>query len=118
MSYLHLRRDDPSIESLHGVVFKIRRTLGTTAFGVNEVRLAPGAAGREHDESDTGHEEVYAVLDGSGVFTVDGERVEVSPGDFLRVDAGTVRQPVAEPDGLRFLAIGGTPRDWDGRPSL
>jgi hypothetical protein len=58
VSYIHLRHDDPSIESVHGVFFKIRRALGTTSFGVNEVRLPRGAAGPEHDESDTGHEEV------------------------------------------------------------
>lgn len=97
---------------------KVRRALGTTAFGVNEVRLPPGAAGVEHDESDTGHEEVYAIIGGSGVFTVDGERVEVAAGDFLRVDPGTMRQPIAGPDGLRFLSIGGTQRAWDGRETL
>jgi mannose-6-phosphate isomerase-like protein (cupin superfamily) len=82
------------------------------------VRLPPGAAGNEHDESDTGHEEVYAIVGGSGVFTVGGERVEVVAGDFLRVDPGTMRQPIAGPDGLRFLSIGGTPRTWDGRETL
>ena len=35
----------------------------------------PGIEGPEHDEVDTGHEEVYIVLEGSGTFTIDGEAV-------------------------------------------
>lgn len=118
MSYRHLRADDPAIEVVGGVFLKIRRALGTTAFGVNEVRLPPGAAGNEHDESDTGHEEVYAVTRGSGAFMIDGKRIEVAAGDFLRVDPETTRQPIAGPEGLRFLSIGGTARRWDGRHTL
>jgi mannose-6-phosphate isomerase-like protein (cupin superfamily) len=51
-------------------------------------------------------EEVYFVLDGSGVMRLDGEEVELKQGRFLRVDPGTTRRPVAGPDGLVFLAIG------------
>ena len=119
MSYTYLRGDDPEIEVFMGTFRKIRRALGTSAFGVNEVRLPAGAAGREHDETDTGHDEVYAIIAGSGTFQVDGEQIEVRPGDYLRVEPGTVRQPVARPDGLRFLAIGAKPQPaYDGRESL
>ncbi len=98
---------------------KIRRALGATAFGINEVRLPPGAAGREHDESDTGHEEVYVCIAGGGTFDVAGETIELRPGDYLRVDPGTTRLPTAGPDGFRFLVIGATPqREYDGRESL
>ena len=38
--------------------FKIRRALGTTAFGINEFRMPAGFEGPEHDEVETGHEEV------------------------------------------------------------
>ena len=86
MGYTLLNRDDPSIESFRGAFFKIRRALGTTAFGINEVRLPAGAEGLEHDEVETGHEEVYIVLEGGGTFTVDGEAVDVGAGDYLRVD--------------------------------
>ena len=86
MSYTYLRGDDPEIEVFMGTFRKIRRALGTSAFGVNEVRLPAGAAGREHDETDTGHDEVYAIIAGSGTFQVDGEQIEVRPGDYLRVE--------------------------------
>ena len=119
MAYTHLTADDPSIESFRGVFLKVRRALGTTAFGLNEIRLPPGAEGREHDESATGHEEVYVVLDGAGTFTVDGEAVHVSAGDYLRVDAASTRLAVAGSDGMRFLAIAGKPLPaYDGRETL
>ena len=100
MGYTLINRDDPSIESFRGAFFKIRRALGTTAFGINEVRFPPGIEGPEHDELDTGHEEVYIVLEGSGTFTIDGEAVAVGGGDYLRVDAD------AEAAGRRRAATG------------
>ena len=48
--YTLINRDDPSIDSFHNVFFKIRLALGTTAFGINEVRLPAGMEGIEHDE--------------------------------------------------------------------
>lgn len=119
MSYTHLNADDPAVEVFRGVFLKMRRGLGTTGFGINEIRLAPGAAGAEHDESDTGQEEVYAILEGSGTFTIDGTAVGVVAGDYLRVDPGTMRVPVAGDDGLRFIAVGAKPQpEYDGRQSL
>ena len=119
MAYTLLHKDDPSIESFRGVFLKIRRALGTTAFGINEVRLAPGMAGVEHDETDTGHEEVYLALEGAGTFTVDGEEVAFAAGDYLRVSPAATRLVVAGPDGLRFVAVAAKPQPaYDGRESL
>jgi mannose-6-phosphate isomerase-like protein (cupin superfamily) len=119
MAYTLVHGDDPGIESFRGVFMKIRRALGATAFGINEIRLPPDAAGIEHDEAATGHEEVYLVLDGSGVMTVDGEGVAVTTGDYVRVDAAATRQVRAGPDGLRFLAVGAQEAEsYDGRESL
>jgi quercetin dioxygenase-like cupin family protein len=119
MSYTHLPKDDPSIESFRGAFLKVRRALGTTVVGVNEIRLPPGASGREHDERDTGHEEIYFVVEGTGTFTVDGDAIAVGPGDYLRVDPEAVRVASAGDDGLRFLALGGQPHStYDGRESL
>ena len=119
MAYTLLHGDDPAIESFRGVFMKIRRALGATAFGINEVRLPPGAAGMEHDEAGTGHEEVYLVLDGDGLVTVDGETVSVTTGDYVRVDAAATRQVRAGPEGMRFLAVGAQQAEtYDGRESL
>jgi quercetin dioxygenase-like cupin family protein len=119
MTYTLVNHDDPSVESFRGVFFKIRRSLGTTAFGINEIRLPAGAEGIEHDETETGHEEVYVVLSGSGTFTVDGESVPVGDGDYLRVDAEARRTVVAGDDGIVFLAVAAQPKpEYDGRASL
>ena len=119
MGYTYLRCNDPSIETFRGVFLKIRRALGTSAFGINEIRLPAGADGVEHDEIDTGHEEVYIVLEGDGTFTIEGETVPVAPGDYLRVDPDATRQVHAGANGMRFIAVAAQPRDeYDGRPSL
>ena len=89
-----------------GAVRFVRRVLGVEAFGINWFELAPGAEGLEHDEADSGQEEVNVVIEGSGVWRVDGEEVPVSRGTFMRFDPETTRQPVAGPDGMTFVAIG------------
>jgi quercetin dioxygenase-like cupin family protein len=119
MSHILLRADDPTVETFRGVFFKIRRALGTTAFGINEVRLPAGAEGIEHDEVETGHDEVYLVLEGDGRFRIDGEDVPVATGDYLRVPAGATRKACAGGDGLRFVVVAGKPlAEYDGRASL
>ena len=119
MGYTLVNHDDPSIASFRDVFFKMRRSLGTTAFGINEVRLPAGLEGIEHDEVETGHEEVYIVLEGSGTMTVDGEPVTLGSGDYLRVDAASTRLVNAGADGLTYIVVAGKPLpEYDGRPSL
>ena len=119
MGYTLINHNDPSIESFHGAFFKIRRALGSNSIGINEVRFPAGAEGPEHDELDTGHEEIYIVLEGTGTFTIDGAGVTVGPGDYLRVDADAKRQAAAGPDGMTFIAIGAEVKsEYDGRESL
>jgi quercetin dioxygenase-like cupin family protein len=86
-----------------------RRTLGATAFGINQFDLPPGAEGFEHDESSSGQQEVYVFLAGSGVVHVDGEEISVHPGRYLLVQPGTIRKPVAGPEGLSWVAVGAVP---------
>jgi uncharacterized cupin superfamily protein len=119
VTYTLIREDDPAVETFRGVFRKMRIALGTTAFGINEVRLPGGTAGFEHDEVETGHEEVYVVLGGTGRFRIDGEEVAVGPGDYLRIAADATRQAIAGPDGMRFIVVGARPDPgYDGRPSL
>lgn len=119
MGYTLVNHDDPSVESFRDMFFKMRRSLGTTAFGINEVRLPAGLDGIEHDEVETGHEEVYIVLEGSGTMKVDGDAVALGEGDYLRVDAGSTRLVTAGVAGLTFVVVAGRPLpEYDGRPSL
>jgi mannose-6-phosphate isomerase-like protein (cupin superfamily) len=90
-----------------GMVRFVRKALGARAFGFNYFTIPPLTTGREHDHAEENLEEVYVVLDGSGVMKVDGEEIDLRPGVFLRVDPASTRVPVAGPDGLEFVAFGG-----------
>jgi mannose-6-phosphate isomerase-like protein (cupin superfamily) len=105
----HTVIDATDVEPSFGVFRKMRIALGVTGFGMNQVELPPGAAGKEHDEADGGQEEVYVVLSGSGVMRIDGEDVELVEGRWLRVDPAHTRQPVAGPEGMTLIMVGGTP---------
>jgi mannose-6-phosphate isomerase-like protein (cupin superfamily) len=98
-----------------GAVRFVRRQLGVEAFGVNWFELPPGAAGHEHDEEESGQEEVNVVVRGSGSWRVDGEDVPVRVGTFLRFDPGTTRCPVAGPDGMTFIGIGARRGSYEPR---
>ena len=90
----------------------VRMTLGVTAFGINAYTAA--SAGdevvEEHDETTLGHEEVYVVVTGHAVFTVDGEELEAPAGTLVFLDdPAQKRHAVAREPGTTVLAIGGVP---------
>jgi hypothetical protein len=89
-----------------GMVRFVRRELGVQAFGINWYELPPGTEGREHDERETGQEEVNVIVRGGGVYRIDAVEVPAREGDFFRFDPETTRQPVAGPDGLTMIAVG------------
>jgi quercetin dioxygenase-like cupin family protein len=101
-----IRIDELPGEGPGGAVRFLRRALGATAFGINHFTLPAGARGHEHDERESGQEEVVLVLEGSGTLVVDGEEVELSPGVAVRLDPEATRVPVAGHDGLVFVTIG------------
>jgi hypothetical protein len=49
------------------------------------------------------------VLSGSAEVDVDGERVAIDPKTFIRVGPSAKRKIVPGDDGVRLLALGGTP---------
>jgi mannose-6-phosphate isomerase-like protein (cupin superfamily) len=115
MAYSIVRVEDIEPSGPGGAVRFVRRELGVQAFGINWFEIPPGTEGREHDEADTGQEEVNVVISGSGVYRIDGEEVPVSAGTFLRFDPETRRVPVAGPDGLTLIAIGARPGSYEPR---
>ena len=117
MGHTILNVDELEAAGPGGAVRFVRRELGCEAFGINWFDLPPGAEGLEHDESDTGQEEVNVVVAGSGRWRIDGEEVPVRAGTFLRFDPETVRCPVAGPDGLTFIAVGTRRGSYDVRAS-
>jgi hypothetical protein len=85
----------------------VREHLGIKAFGINA--FTPGEDAlliNEHDESGSGQEELYIVLDGTATFELDGETVEATAGTMVFVSPETRRK--ATGDGT-VLVLGGTP---------
>ena len=117
MTFSIVRADD-ELESIGGGLYKVRRALGATAFGINELRFPGGATGFQHDESQTEPEEVY-FISGDAIFDGDGDDVEVAAGDYLRVDPLSERIFLAGGDGVRILVAGARkPEVYDGRATL
>jgi hypothetical protein len=89
-----------------GAVRFVRRELGVAAFGINWYEIPPNTEGHEHNEQETGQEEVNVIIGGSGVYRVEGEEIPIRTGTFMRFDPETTRVPVAGPDGLTMIAVG------------
>ena len=98
-----------------GAVRFVRRELGVEAFGINWYEIPPNTEGREHDERESGQEEVNVVVRGSGIYRVEGQDIPVCAGTFLRFDPETTRVPVAGPDGLTMIAVGAPRGSYEPR---
>jgi mannose-6-phosphate isomerase-like protein (cupin superfamily) len=99
------------MEAVFGGGFvKARAALGVSAFGMQIIQLPPDYADYpEHDHAESGQEEVFVTLSGSGWMDVEGERVDMDGETLVRVSAPDRRKVHAGPDGLRMLVIGGAP---------
>jgi uncharacterized cupin superfamily protein len=85
----------------------LRRDLGVTTFGFNQLILAPGQRGRIHRHA--AQEEVYLVLEGTLSLLVEGEEQTLEVGELIRVAPEVRRQLLNRgPDPLRMLALGGS----------
>jgi mannose-6-phosphate isomerase-like protein (cupin superfamily) len=93
-----------------GGFVKARAELGVSSFGMQVIQMPPNYADYpEHDHADSGQEEVFLTLTGSGWMDIEGERVDLDGETFVRVGAGAKRKIHAGPEGIRVLAIGGAP---------
>ncbi len=85
----------------------LRRQLGVTSFGLNEIVLEPGQRGRIHRHRE--QEEVYLVVEGALTLVVEAEEQTLERGELVRVGPELRRQLVNRgPDRLVLLAIGGS----------
>jgi uncharacterized cupin superfamily protein len=86
----------------------VRYFFGIDAFGVNAYRAKTGdSAVPEHDETDSGHAELYYVATGGARFTIDGEDVDAPAGTFVYLaDPATTRAAHATADDTVVVAIG------------
>ena len=85
----------------------LRRQLGVTSFGMNQIVLEPRQRGRIHRHQR--QEEVYLVLEGTLTLVVEGEEQALARGELARVAPEVRRQLVNRgPERLVLLALGGT----------
>jgi quercetin dioxygenase-like cupin family protein len=84
----------------------LRRQLGVSSFGMNQIVLAPGQRGRIHRHKN--QEEVYLVLEGTLTLLLEAERTELAVGEVIRVAPQVRRQLVNRgPGRVVVVALGG-----------
>ena len=88
----------------------VREGLGITAFGAQIMDLPPDYETKSHSESDSGQEELYVALSGSGAVVMgDGERAQLDSDHLVAVAPETDRTLTSGPEGLRVLCVGSAP---------
>ena len=92
----------------------LRRELGVTAFGINQITLQQGQRLRIHRH--TYQEEVYFVVRGRLNLIIEGnEELELGEGELVRVPASVRRQIVNRSDRPCTLIAVGAAGDHHGR---
>lgn len=110
MSDYTAKRIDEMEAAFGGGFVKARAELGVTSFGMQVIQMPPDYSDYPlHDHAESGQEEVFLALKGSGWIEIDGERVELEPDLFVRVGPVPKRKVFAGPEGLRMLALGAAP---------
>lgn len=109
MSGYAVKRVDELPTLWGGFAKLVRPGLEITAFGANIMDLPPDYETGSHDEAESGQQELYVGLAGSGAVVIGDERLPLDPEHVVRVDAGTARVLTSGPDGLRVLCVGGIP---------
>src|SRR5881392_234075 len=87
--------------------YSLRRELGVSSFGINQILLRPGQRGRIHLHHS--QEEVFLVLQGTLTLWIEGEPRELTQGELARVGPAVKRQLAnrSPSEDLLLLALGG-----------
>ena len=94
----------------------LRRELGVTTFGLNQLILQPGQCGRIHRHEH--QEEVIVVLEGTLTILIEGEPTDLGEGEMIRVAPDLRRQLTNRgPGRLVMLALGGA-TEHEGRDGV
>ncbi len=90
----------------------VREGLGISGFGVQLMDLPPDYSTRSHHEGESGQQELYLALLGSGavvVHTDPEQRLELDPDRVVAVGPAAERTLTSGPEGMRVLCVGGAP---------
>jgi mannose-6-phosphate isomerase-like protein (cupin superfamily) len=85
----------------------VRHHFEITAFGINAVSKDAGnVLIPEHDESESGQQEIFFVHEGEAVATLDGEEVRAPAGTFIACEPGTTRKLEAAASPTTVVVVG------------
>ena len=103
--------DHPTVKTPYGRWQPLNGPLGVAGFGISAIVCDPGEEfDIEHDETDSGHQEVYVVVEGRARFTIGGETIEAGPGTVVSaVDPAATRNYESLEPGTRIVCIGAAP---------
>ncbi len=103
-----------ALDPAHGERFlSLRRALGVTTFGINQMILQPGQRMRIHRHAR--QEEVYLVLEGALTVLIEGDETTLGRGELMRVAPEVRRQLINYgPEPVLLIALGGA-TEHDGR---
>jgi tetratricopeptide (TPR) repeat protein len=99
------------IEGQDGLTWRpVRRHFGIGAFGVNA--YTAGEEGQrvvEEHREEGGHEELYVVVSGRAIFTLEGDEHDAPVGTLVHCPPGTLRSAFAVEPRTTVLGIGAKP---------
>ena len=94
--------------------YPLQHVFGLTGFGANAfvAQAADDVLVEEHDERDSGQEELYLVVRGRARFRLAGEDVDAPAVTVVAIrDPSVTRSALALEAGTILLAVGGLPRE-------
>lgn len=100
---------DSPIPEEWGAIWFLKKPLETEELGISIFELEPGGKGAEHDEGETGQEEVYVCVEGEVTFEFEDDTVVLRENEALRVSPGTTRQVHNRGDERFKMVVVGAP---------
>lgn len=94
-----------------GGMWFLKDELNATELGLTVLELEPGGKGKEHDETASGQEEIYYVVEGEINIHLDDETVTLGGGEAIRLDASQRRQIENSGGERAMLVLAGAPLD-------
>lgn len=109
--------DFEQMEGSGGATWRLaRKTLDASAFGFNVVDVEPGGQLPAHDETASGQEEVFIVLEGEATLIAGDEELPAPAGTFIRYSPPVHRSVKNASDAPVRLLLIGVPGDSGYEP--
>lgn len=112
----HTKQHYRDVEAHGGALHVMSDALDCEQLGFSVIECEPGWSGMEHEhvghDPDSmianDHEEVYFLVDGDATIEIEGEPVDLDPGEAVRVDPSATRQ-IQNGDQPSTFVIAGAP---------